>query len=408
MTLVRTLVLGAMGLVWALASLPSSAWPLDLTRMSWDNIVTEARGQTVYWNAWAGHESTNAFIAWAGEQVRVEYGVTVRHVRLRATSEAVTRVIAEKAAGRDANGSVDLIWINGANFLTMKEQGLHFGPFTQVLPNYRWVDEKGKPSTVIDFTVPVDGYAMPWRQAQVAFVYDSYYIDAPPRTMRAMVLWSERYPGRLTHPHVRNFLGATFFKQALYEFVPDSGVLLKPVTESDFDTVTEPLWAWYDALRPNLWRRGTQFPETGPAQDQLMMDGELALFITFLPSHAKSAIEDGLLPPTARMTGLDGGTIGNTSFVSIPYNAAHKAGAMVVANFLLSPRAQAHAQDYRSMGNPTVLDVDALPPDLRRYFERLPEDDITPSQAELGVPLLEPHPSWMTRLTAEWERRYER
>jgi len=28
-----------------------------------------------------------------------------------------------------------------------------------------------------------------------------------------------------------------------------------------------------------------------------------------------------------------------------------------------------------------------------------------PTNAQLGDPLLEPHPSWMTRVTAEWERR---
>jgi putative thiamine transport system substrate-binding protein len=30
----------------------------------------------------------------------------------------------------------------------------------------------------------------------------------------------------------------------------------------------------------------------------------------------------------------------------------------------------------------------------------------TLSAAELGRPLLEPHPSWMNRIVDEWERRY--
>src|SRR5690606_25214896 len=82
----------------ALAAEPAPPWP---------DILARARGQTVFWNAWAGAEQTNAFIAWVGEQVRREHGVEVRHVRLKDTAEAVTRVIAEKAAGRDADGSVD-------------------------------------------------------------------------------------------------------------------------------------------------------------------------------------------------------------------------------------------------------------------------------------------------------------
>jgi putative thiamine transport system substrate-binding protein len=87
------------------------------------------------------------------------------------TAEAVTRVMAEKAAGRDCGGNVDLIWINGPNFLSMNQQDLLYGPVTQVLPNYRFVDATRKRSNIIDFTSPVDGMAVPWRLAQIVFVY---------------------------------------------------------------------------------------------------------------------------------------------------------------------------------------------------------------------------------------------
>src|SRR5690606_15741926 len=101
----------------------------------WDATVTAAKGQTVYWNAWAGDERTNAFIAWVGSEVKKQFDVDVRQVKLSDTAEAVTRVLAEKAAGKHTGGSVDLIWINGPNFLSMKEQGLLFGPFVERLPN---------------------------------------------------------------------------------------------------------------------------------------------------------------------------------------------------------------------------------------------------------------------------------
>ncbi|MEP7330183.1 MAG: ABC transporter substrate-binding protein, partial [Betaproteobacteria bacterium] len=100
------------------------------------------------------------------------------------------------------------------------------------------------------------------------------------------------------------------------------------------------------------------------------------------------------------------GTIGNTSFVAIPYNAANKEGAMVVANFLLDPETQAHAQDLRQMGNFSVLDFTKLTAAERKRFEDLPKSPALPTNAQLGVTLLEPHPSWMTRIIAEWEKRY--
>ena len=373
---------------------------------SWPDILEKARGQTVYWNAWAGDENTNAFIAWVGGRVKEIYGVNLTHVKITLTSEAVSRVVAEKTAGRHSGGSIDLIWINGENFLSMKEQGLLFGPFTQKLPNFALVDVAAKPTTVIDFTLPVDGLESPWRMAQVVFAYDSARLKNPPRSMPAMLAWARQNPGRITHPRIRNFLGSTFLKQALYELMEEPKLLLQPVADPDFARLTAPLWRWYEALKPLMWRKGEQFPETGPAMRQLLADGEIDIMISFNPNEATTAISKSILPQTVRTFVLEKGTIGNTSFVAIPYNAANKEGAMVVANFLLSPESQAHAMDPTVMGNFTVLDMDRLAPADRKRFEDLPKGVATLSAAELGRPLLEPHPSWMNGIVAEWERRY--
>ena len=373
-------------------------------------IAAKARGQTVFWNAWAGDPQTNGFIASIGDEALRRYGVTVNHVKLKDTAEAVTRVVAEKAAGRNEGGSVDLIWINGPNFLAMKAQGLLHGPVTQALPNFRYVDTEGRRSNLIDFTVPVDGLAVPWRIAQIVYVYDGARTkpEALPRSIPAMLAYAKANPGRLTHPGVRNFLGSTYLKQALYELAPNPEALQLPATDESFGPVTAGLWAWYDELRPLLWRGGKEFPETGPAQRQLLADGEIDIAISFNPSEAAVAIASGALPDTARVYVLERGTIGNTSFVAIPYNAANKEGAMVLANLLLEPATQARAQDPRTMGNFTVLDLAKVTAEERKLFDRPPDAVGLPTNAELGTALLEPHPSWMTRITAEWEKRYVR
>ncbi len=79
---------------------------------------------------------------------------------------------------------------------------------------------------------------------------------------------------------------------------------------------------------------------------------------------------------------------------------------MVVANFLMSPEAQAHKQDPRIWGDFTVLDTTSLPDPARAEFAALPRGVATLSPAELGPGLPEPHPSWSAWLEAEWERRY--
>lgn len=372
----------------------------------WQQTLEAARGQTVYWNAWGGDARTNAFIAWVGEQTEAQYGVSVVQAKLSDTAEAVTRVVSEKAAGQDQGGSVDLIWINGPNFLAMKEQGLLHGPFVADLPNAQYLDLSPTSAASVDFTVPVEGMESPWRLARFVFSYDSARVAEPPRTMAGFVDWAAANPGRMTHPDVSNFMGATFLKQALIELTPDASVLQEPVTDETFDAATAPVWAWYDALRPNLWRGGETFPANESVQQQLLNDGEVDIAMSFDPASTAAAIADGLLPESARVFVPEGGSIGNISFVAIPYNAANAEGAEVVANFLLDPATQAHMQDIEVLGSFSVLDLARLDEAATAAFAALPTAPALPSLADLGPTLLEPHASWMTRLTEEWARRY--
>lgn len=392
-----------------LAALAALLLPLsaqaDPDPSDWRAVLEEAEGQTVYWNAWGGSVPVNDFIDWVADELADRHGVELRHVKLSDTAEAVSRVIAERAAGRDEGGAVDLIWINGENFAAMKRQGLLFGPWAESLPNWRFADTEGKPLQS-DFTIPTDGLEAPWSMAQAVFFHDSARVQDPPRSMAALLDWARANPGRFTFPQPPDFLGSTFLKQALIELTPDPGVLQRPVSEADYEAATAPLWAFLDELTPALWRSGAAYPQSGPRQIQLMADGEIDLALSFNPNEAANAIASFQLPETVRTHVPDGGTIANASFVAIPYNANAKAGAMVVANFLLSPEAQARMQDPDVWGAGTVLDMDALPEEDRARFAALSLHPATLSPDELGPGLPEPHPSWMERLEEDWTRRY--
>ncbi len=376
---------------------------------SFEAAVAAAEGQTVYFNAWGGDERINAYIAWVGERVEALHGLELVHVKLSDTADAVSRVLAETAAGNGDAGSIDLVWINGENFAAMKEADLLFGPFVEALPNFALVDTEDKPTTLVDFTVPTDGLEAPWGMAKFNFIYDSARIADPPGDAQELLAWAEVNPGRFAYPAPPDFMGSTFLKQILIELAADADLLQRPLeSPAQLAEVAAPLWRYLDALHPHLWRDGQIFPTSGPAQRRLLDDGELDVALSFHPGEASSLIAAGQLPESARTFVFPEGTIGNTHFVAIPINASAPEAAMVVANFLMSPEAQAEKQNPEIWGDDTVLDLDKLSAEDRKRFADIPRGPATLSPEELGPVLLEPHPSWMTALEDEWRRRYLR
>ena len=395
-----------LALAASLALLPS-AHAVDAS--DWDAVLKEARGQTVYFNAWGGADNINAYIDWAAKRLVEDYGVTLKHVKLEDTASAVATVLAEKTAGRDMEGSIDLIWINGENFAAMKRGSLLFAPgWAEALPNWKYVDFENKPTIRTDFTVPVEGLEAPWGGAKLVFFHDSAAteLDSLPKSFAELVAWTERNPGRFSYPAPPDFIGSSFLKQALVESVKDRSVLAKPADDTTFEMAATPLFAALDRMTPNLWRGGRAYPRNYPAMTQLLADNAVDIAFAFNPADASAAIADGRLPETVRSFTFPGGTLGNTHFVAIPYNASAKAGALVVANFLMGPEAQAHKQDPNVWGDPTVLAMDKLSDQDRAGFEKLELGVATLAPDELGPLLAEPHPSWTERLEKEWLRRY--
>ena len=373
----------------------------------WDSLLTEARGQTVYFNAWGGADNINDYVAWAGEQVQERFGVTLEHVKLSDTGDAVSRVLAEKAAGRNDGGAIDLIWINGENFAAMKQNGLLIdAPWAEQLPNHGLTAFEDKAVLTMDFTVPVDGQEAPWGTAQFTFYYDSALIDEPPATLEALSEWIAANPGRFTYAAPPDFIGTTFVKQIALGLIEDASVLYKPAGDADFDVVTAPVWDYLDRIHPDLWRSGRVFATDVARLKTLFADGETSLAMTFNPGEASSAILEGQFQESVRSFVLDYGSIGNAHFVAIPYNANAKSGAMVVANFLMSPEAQARKADERVWGDPTVLAYDKLDQEAKALFDAIETGPATLRAEDLGAVLSEPDASWSVALEEAWLRRY--
>lgn len=399
----KSLLAASIAATFAFTSLSTQA----STTETWQDTLQQAKGQTVYFNAWGGADNINDYIQWAADRVKEEYDVTLKQVKLTDTSDAVNRVLAEKAAGKNTNGSIDLIWLNGENFRAMKDNNLLFGPFSQSLPNYiTYVDENARQSLTQDFGTPVDSMESPWGMAQVIFMYDTATLSNPPKSIADLLTYAKAHPGRITYPEPPQFLGSTFLKQALYELTPYRKALSQPADSVDFDKITAPLWAYLDQLHKVAWRNGQTFPSSSEEMMRLLDDQEIDVALSFDISAASVQIDKGNLPDTVRSYVFTNGTIGNTHFLAIPYNSSATAGAQVVANFMLSPEAQIRKQTPTIWGDLSVLSYAKLPAAEQAKFDALPRGIATLSIEELGQTLPEPHSSWVGALESEWRKRY--
>jgi putative thiamine transport system substrate-binding protein len=388
------------------AAMVFGCWPGLARGQGFEAIQERARGTTVHFYAWGGSPEINGYIAWVGERVRARFAIDLVHVKVNDTAEAIAILVGEKAAGRESGGSIDLIWINGENFAEAKRRGLLFGPFAEDLPNYRWVDVEGKPTTTIDFHIPTEGYEAPWGMAQFVFLYDTRSVPNPPSSFAELFEWIRMHPGRFTHPSPPDFVGSTFLKHMLYLVGIPQERLAQAVTASTFAELADPVFSLLDALYPHFWRGGRAFPQSQGQLHQLLADGEVDFSMSFNPAEAANLILAGRLPASVRSFVPAEGTIANTHFVAIPWNAANRDGALVVADFLLSPEAQAKKADPAVWGDGTVLAVDRLPPEARALFEALPGHPAMLPPEKLRPARPEPHPDWMEALEQAWKQRY--
>lgn len=365
-----------------------------LATTAWPQTEAGARGQTVWFNAWGGDPAVNRYLDWVSGEVKRDYGITLKIVHLADAADAVKRIQTEASAGRRHGGSVDLLWVNGENFRTLKEAGLLQTGWAQALPNWRYVDQR-KPVRE-DFSIPTDGAESPWGSAQLTFIARREQTPQPPASPEELLAFATAHPGTVTYPRPPDFTATAFLEQLLLSLTPQPEALTQPPDAQTFATVAAPLWAYLDQLHPQLWRNGTDFPASPARMDAMLTNGTLRLSLTFNPMHASQKVASGELPTDSYSFGFREGMLGNVHFVTIPANARSAAGAQVVANFLLSPAAQQRKADPAVWGDPTVLDV-----------TKVPGTWPAASQPQNAPPVLaEPHAAWVNALEQEWLRRY--
>lgn len=252
------------------------------------------------------------------------------------------------------------------------------------------------------------GYDVPYRGSQVLLAYNAERLlnnlkeqgkvaaDATeipeefvPATWPALMSWICEFPGEFIYPRPdttgagRNFVTRAvleangldqdmFTVQAFTDKYGTEELTPEQITEIN-DTYFAGTWEMLNEIEPCL-HDNAAYPSGAAATTRLLAD-ELVTMIPIWSDQALQAKAAGLLPEDIRFIQLsDLPMVGGYASSAIPTNASNLAGALVLADFMLSPAAQESV--VRDIGGFPAISWEALPQELQADFNDVITDDV--------------------------------
>jgi putative spermidine/putrescine transport system substrate-binding protein len=365
-----------------------------------DSCVAAAKGSTVNFYQWGGDDRVNAWVTTTiGDYMKQNYDITVNLVKVDDTVAVITKLLDEKSQNID-EGSVDVVWVNGENFYTAKQNDLFYGPLGENMPNYAAYIDANSDLNNFDFGVAVENLEVPYGRAIFVFINDSAVTPETPKNAAELMDFAKKYPGKVTYPAPPDFTGSVFVRQIAYDIVGYDALAAAGDDKEKLRAALKPVIDYLNELKPYLWSAGQSYPASSGQQQNMFADGELVFHMDYDPNTVASLISKDIIPDTCRDFVFDSGMIGNTSFLAMPQNAPNKPGTIVLINAILSPELQAKKADIDIWGAISVLDYDRLDNSQKALFDNLqagigtiPAKELAPNlKSELAanvVPLIE-------------------
>ncbi|SCG82247.1 Protein ynjB [Proteiniborus sp. DW1] len=362
-----------------------------------DTIIEQAKGKTVRFYGWGGDENRNRWLNLTVAPILKEkYDITLEVVGMD-IDNILAKLAGEKQAGLK-EGTIDMIWINGENFYSAKENGLLFGPFAEQLPNFKKYIDGDDEEVKNDFGFPIEGYEAPYGKAQMVFINDSAITEETPRNTEEFMEYCKKYEGKVTYPALPDFTGSAFVRTLIYDIVGYEQFLDMEADKEVVKEAIEPALEYLRELNKYLWNQGKTFPATSGEVDNMFQDGELVMTMSYGPYAVAVGIENGTYTHTTRTFLFDNGTVGNTNYIAIANNSPNKAAAMVAINEIIS--ADIQATQFEELRTLPVISYDKLSTEENARFDNvdigegvLPQDELLnkrlPEMPANIVPIIE-------------------
>lgn len=391
----------------------------DLADMTWDDILAEAKGQTVTFLAW-GSGGADPFVQqwWEAlaEDVKEKYDVTIEYAEF--DQEQYAKITTDLENGGEA--TYDMFWYTGAMTAPIRAaadgKGVFGDNWVEKLDNYKYLDPSNSYVT-FDGAQDTAGEEAPFQGLNPSLVYSANLWDHTigwdkeedgkkglPTNFTELAKWTEANPGKFSYMDLTgagSFHGLFFLKAILAELTDDGEGGWKAVYDeadsaeqrrekilaniedwyewSSSDEASEEafvekasyLWAFLNEIAPNLLQgdAGPQYIQTAPDMMQYVKAGDLACTFTTctqIANRVEAAPDSYMDNPAIYMLQT---SVGAWDYSIITSNAAAgaKAAAMVVANEMIDPDQQLVA--FELTGNGYNVSMDKLDSEQKEAFD---------------------------------------
>jgi putative spermidine/putrescine transport system substrate-binding protein len=402
----------------------------DFGTMTWDEILAEAKGQTVTFLAWGSGGADTFVQQWweaLAEYAKSTYDVDLQFAEY--SSAEYEKLTTDLANGADA--TYDLFWFTGAMIDPVRKADGVFTDFVEKLPNSQYLDYNNSYVT-FDGVTSTDDLEVPFQTCNPQIVYPKGLWsaelpwDASEGSINGLFhdftelsQWVKKHPGKFTYMDLTGaggFHGQLFAKAILSELTDDGNGGWKTVydeadsadarrtkiqkniedwyawsistdaSEEAFYTKAGYLWAFLNELKPNLLQgdSGPLYMATAPDMMGYVKSGDLACTFTTCTSISSrvAATPDAYMEdPAIYMLQT---SIGYWDYAVIMRNSKNKAGALAICNALLDPGQQIKAFDIN--GNGYTVDYDRLDASQKSEFDGVLASmgSLSPSAADVA------------------------
>ncbi len=315
--------------------------------LTWDQIeeLAKKEGEVI----WYGFGSTyeRDFFTELCQQFQAETGIKCTYVH-GSWFDTVQKIISEKEAGKEV-GEIDVVLAWSKPFAMAYEAGAVWDVnLAEIIPN-----AKGIPFVARYFhdMYPTNGRHLPILAWWVGFLYRKdllKYPDDVPKSFDELLDWVKKNPGKFTYcdPNKGGSghtfligLAEWFYGYDKFAFAKFSEERAKEIfySKGKYDMN---FWEYLNELEKYMYQPGN-YPQGNKATIELFEAGEVILIPMWI-SITMQEVEAGRLDPDWVGMYIPEPTMpGPFDGVFIPFNAPHKAAALVFINWLLSDKVQA-------------------------------------------------------------------